>query len=163
MSDRVPDWVTLTDGEEVVWTGGPTLLAAAGPIVGGALLVLAGLAGAGALTEPLRWLALAVAAVGLVVVAATYVRVQSTRYVLTSEEVYRKTGILSRRVTNLRLERIQDTSFSQSLLQRIFSYGDVHISTAGSTGAELRIEDVSDPQHVSAVITRQLDALSERR
>ena len=81
----------------------------------------------------------------------------SRYYVLTTEELYRKRGLVSRTVTNLRLERVQDTTFSQSALGRALSYGDVHVETASGGGPEITFGGVADPEAVVGEITRQLD------
>jgi len=81
----------------------------------------------------------------------------STRYLVTSDEVYVKNGLFSRSVTNARLDQIQNTTFTQSALGRALSYGDVHMDTAGHAGTEIVFRNAADPDAVVAAITRQLD------
>ncbi|MWG34058.1 PH domain-containing protein [Halomarina oriensis] len=156
----VPEWVTLGEGEEVVWSGTPSLLVAVRSLLVGALLVVAGIVVYGFLLTPefeFRWVAWLLIPLGMLVVAVAYVHHRSTRYVITTNEVYRKEGLLSRQVTSLRLDRIQNTSFEQSLLERLLSFGDVRVDTAGTGGTEITFEAVSDPQEVSGLLTEQLD------
>ena len=157
----VPEWVTLGEDEQVVWSGSPSLLLAVGPLVGGFVVILAGLVLYGFVLTDFEyrnvvWLLIPL---GMVLMAYAYVRHQSTRYVVTTNEVYHKTGLFSRQVTSLRLDRIQNTSFEQSLFERLLSYGDVHVDTAGSGGTEITFRAVSDPQEVSKLLTSQLDRL----
>ena len=77
-----------------------------------------------------------------------------TDYVVTSDGVYRKTGILSRDVQKIGFDKIQNTSFSQGLLGRMFGYGNVDISTAGGSGIEMRFRGVSDPDAVQTQINK---------
>ncbi len=158
-TQQVPDWVTLTDSEEIVWAGQPSLYPIASALLTGALVAVGGFVLYVLLPAdlPFRWATYLLVPVGLLLMAAAYVRHRSTQYVVTTSEVYRKTGLLSRNVTTLRLDRIQNTSFSQSLVERVLSYGDVHIDTAGTGGTEITFESVANPQEVSGLLTRQLD------
>ncbi|MFD1514649.1 PH domain-containing protein [Halomarina rubra] len=159
-----PEWVTLGESEEVVWSGSPSLLLATGSLVGGLVVAVVGIAAYALLPtdfvyRDLAWLLLPI---GMVLMAAAYLRHRSTRYVITTNEVYRKTGLFSRQVTSLRLDRIQNTSFEQSLFERVLSFGDVHVDTAGTGGTEITFEGVSNPQQVSGLLTEQLDRVSAR-
>lgn len=167
-----PDWVTLTDGEEVLWHSRPaiypyawaTARALVVSIAGAALLLLSRGVFAGRLPVDIAAvpeLYLVVAGGVLVVYGVVRASVQvlqwaSVQYLLTTEELYTKRGLFSRTVTNLRIERVQNTTFSQSVLGRVLSYGDVAISTAGGGGVEMVFRDAPDPEHVVERITRQV-------
>ena len=171
-TDEVPDWVTLTDDETVVWRGGPSTARVVQELLGETLLVVVGLAvvavGSGAVAAvdpptlsavPLGLVGIGLAAVllGVVLGVVTYLRFRAIRYLITTSELYRKRGLFSRSVRNLRLERVQDSGFQQSAVQRLLGYGTVHVSTAGGGGVELRFQDIPDPEAVNGRITRQLD------
>lgn len=158
--NRAPDWVQLTADEEVVWEGHPSMHRMTGELVVAVLLVAAGVALARLTDPPVAWVGIGLVVVALLVAAAGYVRLQSTQYVVTTREVYKKTGILSRRVTNLRHDRIQNTVLEQSLFERLLSYGDIHIETAGTGHTELVLEAVPDPQRINGLLAEQLDALA---
>lgn len=172
------DWVTLTDSEQVVWSGGPSAVLVARELLAETLLVVVGIVVAGygpglfeglgisfleALPAGVRIVGLLLAVAGILLWLLTYLRFSSIEYLVTTDEVYVKRGLVSRSVTNLRIDRIQDCGFEQSALQRLLGYGDVYVSTAGSGGAELVFEDVSDPANVNSTITNQLDGASQRR
>jgi uncharacterized membrane protein YdbT with pleckstrin-like domain len=162
----VPEWVTLGESEEIVWSGSPSLIVAAGSLLGGVALIVVGIVLYGYLVPSdfqYRWLAGLFIPVGMLVMGYAYVHHHSTRYVVTTNEVYRKTGLFSRQVTSLRLDRIQNTSFEQSLFERLLSFGDVHVDTAGTGSTEITFEAVSNPQEVSGLLTEQLDRTSSRR
>ena len=162
-SADTPEWVTLTEGETVVWDGHPSLRLIAPRIAVGIVLVVAG----AVLTQMLElegvpsWLPLVLVPIGLLVIAWAYVGHVSTQYVITSEEVYRKTGLLTRDVVQIRLDRVQNTACTQSLAERLFSYGDVTIYTAGSDTMDISLYNVPDPQRVNRLLTEQLDAVAE--
>ena len=164
-ADAVPGWASLDDDEEVLWAGGPELkpyliesrstilpvvlftpVAIAGLVVmqmGGqyaeaasvvallaGFLVLGGLAGLA--TELQQWL--------------------SKEYLVTSEDVYMKSGILSQSVTSVPVDEVQKTGLEQSALGRKFTYGDVHLGTAATGGSEIRFRNIDDPEAVHELL-----------
>lgn len=134
------EWFDLEPGEEVIWEGRPELLGYAWSFVLGILLI------------PLFGL-------GLVVIAATYLHRQHTEYVITTESVSKKTGILSRTVTDIGHENIQDSAYKQGVFARYYEFGTVQISTAGGSGVEMALEHVADPLSVQA----ELDRMAAKR
>lgn len=169
---EAPDWVTLTEDEEVVWSSPPSLVPYTMGIAVPALIALAGLGvilvGTGLLfasnslvgSVPSGAL---LAGGGLLLVFGLlgsvfeYVAWYSHRYLVTTDEVYHKQGLVSRSVTNIRIDRIENTTFNQSTLGRLLSYGDVRIATAGTEGVEMVFRKVDDPDAVVEKITRLLD------
>lgn len=90
--------------------------------------------------------------VGLSVPAASYLRVVHTRYAVTDRAVYRKTGVLSRSVTRVPLERVQDSAYAQSIRGRLFGYGSIVVEVAG--GGAVRFERIEEPQAVRELLDR---------
>ena len=133
------DWLTLEDDEELVWSGEPSLLGYAWAfVVGFALIPLFGL--------------------GLVIIASTYLSLKNTAYVITTDSVFKKTGVLSRTVTDIGHENIQDTGYRQGVLGRYAGFGTVQISTAGGSGVEMTLDHVPDPLSVQS----RLDSAATR-
>ena len=157
MAPDAPEWIHLTDDEQLLWTGHPSLRPVAPFLVFGVLLILAGIALTTVAPPDLWFVPLVSVPVGLAIVARWYLARWAIKYAITSEEVYKKTGIISRDVTQLRLDRVQNTNFSQSLAERLLSYGDIRIDTAGTGATELVFEDIHRPEEVNGILTRQLD------
>ncbi|WP_254280149.1 PH domain-containing protein [Haloarcula marina] len=148
-----PEWVTLDDGEEIIWQGQPRRRVvfqgvAAGVVAAVVLtaLVWVALAGAGvtvglrlAVTAPLAGLAFAVPT------AAVWLWRRTTHYALTARALYHRTGVLSVTVTELPLAKVQNTSYRQGVLGTVFGHGTVTVDTAGSEGAELTLQAMDDP------------------
>ncbi|MFW6320416.1 MAG: PH domain-containing protein [Halohasta sp.] len=159
---RSADWLTLTDDETIEWTGRPSLftvapqLAAAVAVgVGGALAVL--LVESlldGPVPAILRLLPF-VAALGLA--AVVLLKWYRIRYVITSKEVYIKRGFVSLDVDQIRLSRIQNTSRSQSMVERLLGYGDVVAYTAGSDTINIEFKRVPNPSEVNETLSRLLN------
>lgn len=161
---EAPEWVTLTEGEDVLWQGHPSLRLMTPTVVVGAILVLGGIALTLVLPEPpVRWLPLVGVPLGLALVAWSYVAHVSTRYVITSEEIYQKTGLFNRSVAQVRLDRVQNTTCHQSMTERLLSYGDVTVYTAGSDTMDIVLDDVPKPQEVNRILTEALDDASTGR
>lgn len=152
------DWLPLTPGEEVLWAGTPSLAPATLPMAIGFGLSMAGvwLAREVEVSRVPERLALVLVPIGLAIVAWAYLTRWSTRYVFTTKAIYEKTGVLSLSVTRVPIERVQNTAFNQSLIERLLSYGDIAVYTAGSGGVNLGLSNVPDPEHVNGLVTTQL-------
>jgi len=154
-------WVTLGPDESVVWRGKPSPylvkywigVAAAVLLAGVVLLVWL-------LPADWSWLGWLVVAGGLGLGGYAYVAYRSVFYVLTTEKVYRKTGLVRTDVETVRLERVQNVSFSQSLLQRLVRCGDLTIVTAGSGTTGLVLRSVNHPSTVNGLVTDQLGGVT---
>lgn len=161
----VPNWVTLTRGEQILWSGNPTLRSALISLIG--RLGLMGSAIAGFLTFSrtaalfgrsapllkwfvpvvtlLKWLTLVPLVGGVLSLVLLFARYRSIKYVLTNKAVYKRTGLLTRSVSKLRVDRIQHTSYTQSVLARLLTYGTITIETAGAGGTGIELTHVPNP------------------
>jgi uncharacterized membrane protein YdbT with pleckstrin-like domain len=147
-----PRWASLDDGERVVWTGRPVAYG----FLRGYLLTVVLLALAGVTVVHWQWSDLAVrwlpagslVALALLVYGQTVLSRRSLAYLVTNEAVYVRRGVLRRSVTDLRLDRIGDTSIGRSLLGRLFSYGHVELDAASTEGVDLVLEYVATPEEV---------------
>ncbi|ATW89958.1 PH (Pleckstrin Homology) domain-containing protein [Halohasta litchfieldiae] len=155
------NWLTLTEGETIEWTGRPSLFTVAPQLLGAALV--GGLAAFGVsllgsvLSQPLppvvRVLPLLAALSIFAVVLANWYRVV---YVITSEVIYIKRGFVSLDVDQIRLARVQNTTLSQSVRERLLGYGDVVAFTAGSDTLNIELKDVPNPSQVNQTLSEQL-------
>jgi uncharacterized membrane protein YdbT with pleckstrin-like domain len=80
----------------------------------------------------------------------------TTRYVMTTRRVVTRTGVLSRNGRDVPLTRINDVSFSHSVVERMFGSGTLVIESAGERGQIM----LSDVPHVEAT-QRELYGLVE--
>lgn len=72
-----------------------------------------------------------------------YLKIRSTEMGITSKRVIRKTGVIMRDTSEIRLSKVESVSVKQGFLGRIFGYGDVIIS--GSGGNDAVMKGVKDP------------------
>lgn len=152
------EWLHLTAGERVLWAGMPSLYPAIPAMALGFALSFLGVWLARTATLPVvpDWSPLVCLPIGLLLGVWAYLSRWSTRYVFTTKAVYEKTGLFSRTVTQVRLDRVQNTALDQSWHERLLSYGDIAVHTAGSGGVDLSLRDVPDPGRVNALVTAQL-------
>jgi len=162
------DWMHLTDEEAVRWTGRPSRLTIAPALLAGLALAFVGIVlwtdtgptvAADGLPAWVGNLPLVLTALGLVWAGLVYLDWLRLLYVITDEEVYVKHGLVSRDVTQVRLDRVQNTAFEQSVRQRVLGYGDVRLYTAGTNTEDITFERVPNPDRVSQLMT---ELLSER-
>lgn len=137
------DWLTLDPDEEVQWSDTPHPYSLVPAIVVGLLL--------------------AVVLVGVVILVGAYLSHRNTHYVVTSDALYKKTGVLSRNVQRIEFDKVQDTSYRQSFLGAKFGYGTVDVSTAGGGGVELSFANVAEPQAVQTLVNERLRTIRDRR
>ena len=149
--DLRPHWLTL-----VV----PVLITVAVMVAVGAAWVVMP---AGDLQQPAR---MAVGVLGLVVLLATVVgrvlRWSTTHFVLTTERLIFRSGVVAKFGREIPLERINDVTFSQSLFERMIGAGDLLLESAGEHG-QSRFANIRDPEAVQLEIYRQMEANDRRR
>lgn len=167
------DWFSPGPDEEVIWTGQPRLWriwkAGAGALVlailaiGGAYYVTTtGVLDPGGPSPALVWgVAVLAVLVGVASFVHAYLRVVYTDYLLTNKRVYRKQGILSEHVSNVGIDRVQETTLSKDITGNLFDYGTVAISTAGSGGTDLALTDLTDPETFRDHLQEQIRAASD--
>ncbi len=136
----------LTEGEEIVDEFRPhwkVLL----PAIGWAMLLaaLAGVAFA-ALDQPWGWVALGVGAlIWLTLSLRSLIDWYFTNYVLTSERIIVRQGMIARTGVEIPLENVTNVLFSQTVLERLLRYGDVTLESAGTQGRS-KLDDIPDPE-----------------
>lgn len=130
------DWLTLGENEEIVWSGKPHESSLIPALVVG--------------------LPLSLILVGLFIIAGAYFQRENTQYVVTSDGLYKKTGVLSRDVQRIDFGKVQNTSYSQGFFGSRFGYGNVDISTAGGSGVEMQFRSVPEPREVQELINKRV-------
>ncbi|MGZ8752032.1 MAG: PH domain-containing protein [Acidimicrobiia bacterium] len=85
-----------------------------------------------------------------------------THFVLTDRRVISRSGIVSKRGTEIPLERINNIDFSQRLLERALGAGDLSIESAGREG-QSHFENVRHPDAVQQEIYRQMETNAKRQ
>src|SRR3954469_5502496 len=85
-----------------------------------------------------------------------------THFVLTDRRVISRSGIVSKRGTEIPLDRINNIDFSQRIWERVIGAGDLSIESAGKDG-QSHFENVRHPDMVQQEIYRQMEVNSRRQ
>jgi uncharacterized membrane protein YdbT with pleckstrin-like domain len=80
----------------------------------------------------------------------------SINFVVTTDRVIYRSGVLSKSGIQIPLERINNVNFHQRLYERIFGAGDLLIESAGTSG-QSRFSDVNHPDHVQNTIYKAME------
>ena len=83
------------------------------------------------------------------------------RYTVSTERIRVRTGMLSKENENIELVRVQDIDYRQSLSERIFGVGDVHVRSSDPSHPMITLRNVRHPERVHDIIRRAM--LSARR
>jgi membrane protein YdbS with pleckstrin-like domain len=78
-----------------------------------------------------------------------------TSLVVTDRRIVFRSGVLGRRVVNLRLQRVVDTHCTQGPFERIIGSGRLILEVEGEEGG-IALDDVRRPRALQRVISRQL-------
>jgi uncharacterized membrane protein YdbT with pleckstrin-like domain len=89
-----------------------------------------------------------------IVVLAGFVRRIATTYTITNQRLRIKRGIIARHIQQTAIERVQNTSTSQSLFERLLAVGTVDFDTAGSDDSDFKFAGVEDPEEVVDAVER---------
>lgn len=138
----------LTDDESVVAELRPHWRVLLVPLLV-VLVVVAVVAVVAGIDDAPSWALPAVGLLGLVLVAGMAVPPVITRlftlYVLTTERIVVRTGVISRSSKEIPIESISNVVFTQQVIERMLGYGDVLLESSGETSAT-RLDDVPDPE-----------------
>jgi uncharacterized membrane protein YdbT with pleckstrin-like domain len=155
--------VDLHPGEEIVFEGHPSwrallsyyISAVGGAVIVGAIVALVASVGVGVV-------------VGVVLVALAllygFVKRMATVYMVSTQRLYIRRGILSKRVQQTRIDRVQNVNTDQSVVERVLRVGKVDFDTAGTDDSDFIFAGISHPDSVIAAVDRaQRDATAPAR
>lgn len=143
----------LHPGEEIVFEGHPSWRAAFAFYVYGLVgaAVIGALAGVifSPTTGALVWLVLFAA-----VLLLGFFRLVSTTYVVSTQRLIIRRGLLSRRVQQTRIDRVQNVNTRQTVVQRVLRVGMVDFDTAGSGDGDFVFRGIADPAGIVRAVDR---------
>ncbi len=154
----------LNDDEQIVLDMHPhwRIFLAPGLLLLAALAVVLVLAYAVQPQNPLLIIVAAVPlAAGLVWFGFRYTVWKTTHFVVTTDRVIYRSGVVSKAGQNIPLERINNVAFSQTPIERMLRVGDLVIESAGETGRQV-FADVLEPSKVENRIYKERELAGER-
>ena len=160
----------LADDESIVWEARPHWRALIAPILvflltlGVGSFLLAKLAGSdNAAASGARWILVFVMLVALVWwVLRPVAYWWTTIYVLTDRRVITRSGLIAKNGRDMPLSRVNDVSFSHTVLDQMLNCGTLIIESAGEKG-QLTIRSVPDVEVIQRDIYRLHDEDDLRR
>ena len=87
-------------------------------------------------------------------VLAGFVKRIATVYTISNQRLRIKRGILSKRVQQTRIDRVQNVNTEQSVLDRLLRVGTVDFDTAGTDDSDFTFAGVSSPARVVQAVDR---------
>lgn len=151
----------LHEGEELIldlkphwWTFAQPVAYAIGSLVLMVLLFLPDI-------PIIDWIGIALLLVALANLAVVYGKWATTHFVLSSERLIFRSGVLTKAGVEIPLDRVNNVNFRQKLFERMIGAGDLLIESAGESG-QSRFSDVRKPDAVQNEIYRQVEAQRHR-
>ena len=105
--------------------------------------------------------ALALAVVALLLFLVRIAQWVTTDFVLTTDRLIYRKGVVSRHGKEIPLERVNDVSFTQSLFQRMLRAGDLLVESGGERG-QSHFGHFAKPQDIQNEIHRAIEAAQAR-
>jgi uncharacterized membrane protein YdbT with pleckstrin-like domain len=150
----------LEAGESVIFEGHPSWRSTLGFYIKGVVLVLIAAAITGGITQAANddvnaGLVVLVALVLLAIVLIVgWLRRLATMYAITTQRLVIRRGIVSRAEQHSRVDRIQNVTTNQSVLQRLLRIGTVEFDTAAGEDDELKFAGVASPHDVVEAVRK---------
>lgn len=91
-----------------------------------------------------------------------YLKWATTNFVITSDRVIFRHGIIAKSGIEIPLDRVNNVNFGQGIFERMIGAGDLLIESGGEDGQQ-RFTDVRHPERVQQVIHAQIEGASRRR
>jgi len=106
-------------------------------------------------------------AIGLIVFSALWLAIRyakwaNTNFVITSDRIIFRSGVVSKSGIEIPLERVNNVLFSQSIFERLLGAGDLLIESGGEAGQQ-RFTDIRRPGRVQNLIHAQMEVNEARR
>lgn len=153
----------LNDGEELVLDLRPhwvALIYPALPLVGS--LIFGAVVAAFTDVAALGWLALVLVFASLVYFGSHWLGWSRTMFVLTTDRIISRRGVLTKSGIEIPLERVNTVFFNQRLLERMVGAGDLALESASERGTQT-FNNVRRPDKVQREIYVQMEANENRK
>jgi len=157
--DRYLHPIDLQAGEQIIFEGHPSWRATLAFYLQGLLAVLV-LGAIAALVTALgdgvdgALVAIVVVVGAALLILGGFLKRMSTVYTITNQRLRIKRGLLSKKVQQTRIDRVQNVNTDQSVLERVMRVGTVDFDTAGTDDSEFAFRGVSNPGGVVEAVDR---------
>jgi uncharacterized membrane protein YdbT with pleckstrin-like domain len=108
-----------------------------------------------------KYLAVAVIVGCLVWFGVRYAKWVSTNFVVTSDRLIYRSGVVAKKGIEIPLERVNTVFFNQTVFERMLGAGDLAVESGGETGKQ-HFSDIRKPSLVQNEIYRQMELNNSR-
>ena len=98
------------------------------------------------------WCILTPVVIGIIVLFFWHVQLRNTRLTIVGKRVLYRSGMMSTRESEIRVEDVRDIEITRSLWQRVVGTGSLSLSTSGESGMEIEITGLRQPERVREII-----------
>jgi hypothetical protein len=155
----------LTEGESVVVELRPTWLVLGWPLVASiaaAILAIVVLISFPSAPTGVGYFLLILVLVPAGWLALRALKWHTTNIVLTNTRILERRGVFSRVGIEVRLDRVNELSYRQTLLERVVRTGSLEVEVGGETGVVI-FAHLPHPAAVQSLITEQIDSMRRAR
>ncbi len=110
----------------------------------------------------LVYLVIALIVISMIWVVVRYLKWATTNFVITSDRLIYRAGVIAKTGVEIPLERVNTVHFSQSIFERMTGSGDLVIESGGEDGQQ-RFTDIRRPDRVQNLIRAQSEDNEQRR
>ncbi|MFK8022350.1 MAG: PH domain-containing protein [Ilumatobacter sp.] len=110
----------------------------------------------------LNWLSIILIIVAVFWLIGRYAKWSTTNFVITSDRLIFREGVVAKRGVEIPLERVNTVHFNQSVFERIVGAGDLVIESGGEEGRQ-NFTDIRNPDRVQQTIHVQKEENDRRR
>jgi uncharacterized membrane protein YdbT with pleckstrin-like domain len=97
-------------------------------------------------------LSLPVFGIGALILLWVIIQRYGNRYYVEKSKIESRAGIISKELRSIRLENLRDVHLKQSVMQRLFSVGDLAFSSSGQSTQEVIFSGICAPQALKDLI-----------
>ena len=95
-------------------------------------------------------------------VIGRYLKWITTNFVMTSQRLIFRQGVIAKSGIEIPLERVNNVNFNQSVFERLLGAGDLLIESGGEDGQQ-RFTDIRNPSKVQNLLSSLVESTHERR
>ena len=155
----------INDNEDIVldlhphwWFFGPSALGLGASLV---LTLWVNSVLSGWMKTGATYLGLGIVIVCAAILVVELVKWRTTYFVVTTDRVIYRQGVVARSGVEIPLERISNVNFKQSILERLLGVGDILVQSGGEDG-EQTFSDISRPDDVQNIVNSCIQSRASR-
>ena len=107
------------------------------------------------------WIAIVLIVASVLWTLSRYAKWATTNFVITSDRIIFRSGVISKSGIEIPLERVNNVLFNQSIFERMIGAGDLLIESGGETGQQ-RFTDIKNPDRVQNLIHAAMETNTTR-